>query len=248
VLILVILLGTRDLGSGTAAAPTAPPTPSADIVAQVNGEPVSRSDWLEAVIIDQLMSRLAREAPPTPRETLDRLINEALVRQGRPQTPPSDAEVAASIDALEEAWGVDDAVLTEALAGVGLSRASLAEVIARLLMLQRTQDELEAEGSSIAEWLEDQRAAAEIVVYEDLADAGNLPQLVAQVVQALPEPTPSAPPSSLATPVASPLSTPVAALETAPDFTLERAGGGTLTLSQELRETPVVLVFFQKCG
>lgn len=34
----------------------------------------------------------------------------------------------------------------------------------------------------------------------------------------------------------------------APDFTLERAGGGTFTLAEQLKEASVVLVFFERCG
>jgi peroxiredoxin len=36
--------------------------------------------------------------------------------------------------------------------------------------------------------------------------------------------------------------------EVAPDFTLERSGGGSLTLSEQLAQGPVVLVFFQRGG
>ena len=36
--------------------------------------------------------------------------------------------------------------------------------------------------------------------------------------------------------------------EVAPDFTLERAGGSPLTLSEQLAEGPVVLAFFQRSG
>jgi cell division protein FtsN len=36
--------------------------------------------------------------------------------------------------------------------------------------------------------------------------------------------------------------------EVAPAFTLNRAGGGTFILQNQLEEGPVVLVFFERCG
>ncbi|MBN1976296.1 MAG: hypothetical protein JW918_02745 [Anaerolineae bacterium] len=45
---------------------------------------------------------------------------------------------------------------------------------------------------------------------------------------------------------ASPL--PTIAPRAAPDFTLDRLDGGAFTLSEQLAQGPVVLVFFQKCG
>ncbi|HUV88770.1 MAG TPA: hypothetical protein VMY80_03885 [Anaerolineae bacterium] len=67
-------------------------------------------------------------------------------------------------------------------------------------------------------------------------------------------PTPSPSTSPLSTPAAetlntSPIPTPVLALpETAPDFTLEQTGGVAFTLSEQLAQGPVVLVFFRIGG
>jgi peroxiredoxin len=37
-------------------------------------------------------------------------------------------------------------------------------------------------------------------------------------------------------------------LDVAPAFTLKQAGGGRFALEKQLKEGPVVLVFFEKCG
>jgi hypothetical protein len=61
-------------------------------------------------------------------------------------------------------------------------------------------------------------------------------------------PTKRPTPTPAASPVLQPSSPlPTTATETAPDFTLERADGGTFTLSEQLAQGPAVLVFFQRC-
>jgi hypothetical protein len=69
----------------------------------------------------------------------------------------------------------------------------------------------------------------------------------------LPTPVPAATsvPTSLPTTVSvvepsSPL--PTVAPRAAPDFTLDQFEGGAFTLSEQLAQGPVVLVFFQRCG
>jgi cytochrome oxidase Cu insertion factor (SCO1/SenC/PrrC family) len=66
-----------------------------------------------------------------------------------------------------------------------------------------------------------------------------------QIPVATSAPTPLPTPASVVEP-SSPLSTEV--LEAAPDFTLDWADGRAFTLSEQLAQGPVVLVFFQKCG
>lgn len=67
-------------------------------------------------------------------------------------------------------------------------------------------------------------------------------------------PSPTAPQSvqATATPLMKPPTlTPAPGPEVpdvAPDFTLNRVNGGTFTLKDQLKEGPVVLVFFERCG
>lgn len=218
-----------------------PTSPAEEAVAVVNGEAINQTDWLEAVAIDQLMSRLADVVIPVPRDTLERMINERLMLERGPSVEePTDEDVATYIVRLESNWGITDAQLNLILEDIEeANRAALEEAVTRLLTVQRQQQALEAEGISATEWLTEQREAAEIVIYEERVNAGLLPQRIIRAMGNIP-PTTAA---------SSPAATPAQVnLTTAPDFSLPQVGGTELTLSEQLAEGPVVLVFFQKCG
>jgi hypothetical protein len=227
-------------------------------VASVDGRPITHSLWLETVLLDQVMSGLAGQPAPVPDETLGRLINEELVLWAfPPERAPTAEQVEARITALEQAWGVDDLAVATALGKVGLPRAAFERAVRRLLMVQAGMEELERQGYDTAVWLEEQRASAEIVLSQELKDTAVPYVPVAQSPIATPGtspiPTPAADASFLS-PIPTlaaqtPVPTPALAIpEVALDFTLERAGGGTLTLSEQLAQGPVVLAFFQRGG
>lgn len=172
-LALVFLALGQEPEQGVNTAPT--PTPADPTVATVNDQPIGQSFWLEAVLMDQVMSGLAGVPAPTSEETLERLINEVLVLQATSVEPPSDEEVESTIATLESSWGVDDAEVTAALKEVQLEREALERTVARLLMVQRAQTALESEGTPIDDWLTQERAQAEIVIYRELTAVEGLP-------------------------------------------------------------------------
>lgn len=207
--------------------PSSPAPTSADVpVAVVEGVPIGRNFWAEAVLLDRAMSRLAKVAAPAPQEVLDRLINEVLILRAAPQPQPEAEAVAARIAALEAAWGVSDDQVVATLGEFGLRREALEQAIARLMMVEQAQAALESQGTPIQEWLARERGRARIVTYPERMQVSFV------------FPTPTVTPAATSTPEGI----------AAPDFTLEQAGGGTLTLSEQMARGPVVLLFFQRCG
>ncbi len=261
--LLLAILG-RGPGEPAAIAPITPtPTTDDPIIASIalddETRTIRRSFWQEAVLLDQVMNGLAGQPAPASDETLQRLINEELVLHTfLPEQEPTRAQIEDRITALEQAWGVGDAAVTTALEKVGLTRAAFERAVGRLLAVQAGLEALQSQGYDTTAWLEEQRARAEIVLDQELEDIA-LP--VIPVVQSpiatpstspLPTPTTASPlPSPTPAPATEmpPTPTPVLAIpKIAPDFTLERAGGGELKLSDQLAQGPVVLVFFQRCG
>jgi len=239
-----------------------PPTPPEDrAVASINGHSIRYAFWTEAVLLDQVMSGLAGQPAPAPEETLQRLINEQLVLGAfPPQENPTTEQIEAQMTTLEQAWGVDDDAVTEALERAGLTRAALEQAIGRLLKTQASLRALQDQGYDPMTWLEEQRASAKIVI--DPEFQGQLKSAAAPYIlpgvqspvateSPIPTPTPEAPLSLStvvpATKAAPP--TPVPTIpEIAPDFTLDQPGGGTFTLADQLAQGPVVLVFLRSGG
>ncbi len=259
---LMTFLG-RDPGPPQPVA-TVTPTPDAGdpIVAHINGQPIKRSTWAQAYLLDQIMSGISGQPPPTAKETLERLINEALLLEAFPPIrEPPDEEIQAQIAALENAWGVGDDAVSAALEEAQLTRTTFELAVARLILVQESLNTLQAQGHEPTAWLEAQRGSAEITLTEG---AEAMAAQLSTIQPPAPQPTP--PPATLAnTPPPKPTPIPptiatapsptnptppaIALLETAPDFSLTRAGSGdTFELAAQLSEGPVVLVFFQKCG
>jgi len=243
--LLLAFLGREPTEPAPMITPAVPPQSDEPIVASVDGRAISRSSWMEAVLLDQVLSGLAGQPAPTSDETLQRLINEELVLQAIPPEQELKAEqIEAHIDTLEQTWGVDDTAVVMALERTGLSRATFERSVGRLLMVQAGMETLQGQGYDTAAWLEEQWASADIQIFESVAvlPAPTSPLPVPTVQSPIPSPTPV--PAT-----EPPLPTLALALpKVAPDFTLERAGGGTLALAEQLAQGPVVLVFFQRGG
>lgn len=222
--------------SATPPPPTEAPAklPSDDsVVASVNGAAITYANWQEAVLLDHLLSGLAGQAPPAPDETLQRLINEELVLKAFPLEDVRETEqLEAHIAALERTWGVEDAAVVAALESIGLDREDFTRSVDRSLDVQVGLDAIQDQGSEPATWLAEQRADANIVIFEDV-------------------PAPPAPVAQAAVPTPTPPPVPTRALvlpEVAPDFTVQGARGLEVTLSKQLAQGPVVVVFFRRGG
>jgi hypothetical protein len=146
------------------------PTPTLHAVALVDGQLISFEQWQRAVAVDQVMSALVGQPPPSPQETLDQLINESLVLQaatdaGLPR--PSQDQVQDWLAGFMAGWGLDETALDQALGDAGLSHAEFAqEIVPRLLRVQQALQELPASGDEQA-WIADLRRQAEIEVLQD---------------------------------------------------------------------------------
>lgn len=209
-------------------APTARPAATKGVVvATVNDEPIGLEEWGQAVALDQAMSALVGQPPPSSEETLDRLINQRLVLKAAAAAElPVTNQVQAEVWLAEflSSWGLDDATLDRELSGVGLTRADLVDVIVpRLLLVEQALGVLPPDGDADA-WLADLRNQAQVEILTNLSISI----------------TPSTP--ELA-PQATKLSTGPRVGEQAPDLSLLTVDGARVSLAG-LRGRPVLLNFW----
>jgi cytochrome c biogenesis protein CcmG/thiol:disulfide interchange protein DsbE len=226
-----------------------PETPPAErvldetVVATVGDVPITRAAWQT----DMVMSRLAGQTIPSSEETLDRLINEILLLRGADLEHASVAptEIEARITGLEAGWGLTDAEVVSALQEASLTRQSLMDRVARLILVERAREILSAGNLDLGAWLAQVRQATEVGVYQSLESAPGEDQGPAlTLVESSPAKT--LVPSEAATlPSTSPSDLPTAPQPgaIAPDFALTTLDGQTVRVS-DLRGRPVLVNFW----
>ncbi len=166
--------------------PPATPTPEDVPIATVNGEVIGFRYWVEQCLLDQVMSRLAGRASPPPRETLDRLINEALLLQAYPPAEsPTDEAVTQRIRELEGGWGIAPATLDAHLQAAGLSRQVLRRTVRHLLMVEAAQRQLPPDVEP-TQWVKRARQEAEIWVDEARLAQTRIPIVPLPTLTAVP--------------------------------------------------------------
>ncbi|MBN1487101.1 MAG: hypothetical protein JW981_05620 [Anaerolineae bacterium] len=171
--VIAVLLIAGLLGGGAFIllnqAPQAPPPTPEPTLATVEEQVISVDYWTERYLVDQIMSHLAGKPSPSPRETLDRLINEALLLQAYPpEREITTEEVEQRLATLQTTWDVNDATLNTQLKSSGLSRSIVTHTVKQLLVVETAQRQLEATGADVATWLTEARESHKIRVDEAL--------------------------------------------------------------------------------
>jgi hypothetical protein len=117
------------------------------VVATVNGRPILQSDWAEAIRCEAFLDGrpLEKEDAAAARATLDRLIDQELLRQqlqGMKLSPASSGELENKLQEVRKQMpeGTSDASWNAALERYGLTEAELKERLAGQLDLLRLVD------------------------------------------------------------------------------------------------------------
>jgi peroxiredoxin len=221
------------------------------VVATVEGEPITRAEWQQALALDQVMSQLAGRPTPGLEATLERVINERIVYR-LAQAQVDETRVTARLNELQQFWGVSDAALDEALKSAGLAREQLVAEIARLLVVEDYLRQI-GQKQDAANWMATQRASTRVGVYVDLTagvaaatqSAPQTPKPTAATAGALPTatPTPAVVEVQTAAPASDAAPSGVSVGNQALDFTLQDTAGQSISLAG-WRGHPVVINFW----
>ncbi|PJF46832.1 MAG: hypothetical protein CUN48_11795 [Candidatus Thermofonsia Clade 3 bacterium] len=237
--------------------PAAPTSTAQIIVAEVDGEVVTREEWQRALALDRAMSALAGQSAPTPEASLQRLVNERLVLRearaaGLAATPD---QATARLRALLRRWNKDEASFDAALAREGVPQSDALDAIRRLLVVEAYLARLGSEADA-QQWMAERRRRAKVGLYASfsapptpsvlaaaLPTPPATPLVLASAGQATASPTPALAPQPVVderTPPPAPMAPPE---NPAPDFTLLDLDGQPVRLSQ-FRGQVVVLNFW----
>lgn len=143
----------------TVAAGLLVPAQADEVVATVNGQPITGAAWDRAVRVDTAMNALAGRSAPRPDDILARLTNEKLLlASGKSYPAFTTADAEARVQKLLAGWQATEPQLLDVLAAVNLSRQDLLEHILDLLAVEAVMQQFTTEGVDPNAWLEQARA------------------------------------------------------------------------------------------
>jgi len=200
-----------------------PSTPDGEIVAEVNGQILTRQNLRVMQATDRAMAQLLGGAPPTDADVLERLVNGELVWQAAQAAgfTVADAEVTQALAELLAGQRRSLADLERALSASGLSSASFNSYFGRLVTIDRFAQR-QAQNRTVTAYVGALQANARI----SFGPAAQLAMTTATAVAASPTPRPTltaAPPPQTALPAPTPIRAAVRGIEAgqlAPDFSL----------------------------
>lgn len=232
-------------GAAASALPALPAeSANGAVLALVNGEALGRADLDRALAIDRALAALVGTPVSDEATTLQRLVNELLVRQAARQAgfAVPEAQVTAALQEFLTARGIAPETLDAALAAEGIGREVFNAYFGDLLLVQQfSAAQAQAAGITVAEYVNRLRQAATV----ELA-----PVTAAPLTETPATPT-ALPPAASPTPATPELPRGIEPGQYAPDFSLPLLGdpaGQRLTWA-DLVGHPTVLSFWVSwCG
>lgn len=213
------------------------------VLALVNGEALGRADLERALAVDRALATLVGTPVSDEATTLQRLVNERLVRQAARQAGfivPA-AEITAALQEFLTARGIAPETLDAALAAEGIGREEFNAYFSDLLLVQQfSAAQAQAVGITVAEYVNRLQQGATV----ELAPVTALPPTELPAT-----PTVLSPPAS-PTPAIPDLPRGIEAGQYAPDFNLSLLGATDQRLAwADLVGHPTVLSFWVSwCG
>jgi thiol-disulfide isomerase/thioredoxin len=150
-----------------------PVGPAADVIAQVNGEPITQEAFGEAAAVDAAMSALLETAPASASELLDQLVNHHLVLRAAAAAGRAPGNAGQRLAALLAAHGKTPTALDTVLQAHAVARRPFETYLGELVLVEQfAADEAARQGLTVAAYVATLQQAADI---RYLADPPALP-------------------------------------------------------------------------